>query len=88
MIPYHPHDKEEKVPKGEIVKLYISLWPMGIHFEAGESLLFRIQGFVDTSSDFPAHIDRKVENLNQGKHIIHFGGKYASKVIVPSVPLP
>jgi predicted acyl esterase len=88
LIPYHPHDKEEKVPKGEIVKLDISLWPMGIHFEAGESLLFRIQGFVDTSSDFPAHIDRKVENLNQGKHIIHFGGKYASKVIVPSVPLP
>ncbi|KAF5014889.1 hypothetical protein F66182_13971, partial [Fusarium sp. NRRL 66182] len=36
MIPYHPHDREEKVQKGEIVKLEIALWPMGIHFEAGE----------------------------------------------------
>lgn len=52
MIPYHPHDREEKVPKGEIVKLEIALWPMGIHFEAGEGLLFRVQGFIDTSSDF------------------------------------
>ncbi|CAI7599822.1 unnamed protein product [Penicillium pancosmium] len=88
MIPFHPHDKEEKVPLGEVVKLEISLWPMGIHFEVGESLLFRVQGFIDTSSDFPSHIDKKLDNLNEGRHTIHFGGKYDSKVIVPVISLP
>ena len=88
MLPYHPHDKEDKVPPGDIVKLEISLWPMGIHFEAGEGLLFRVQGFVDTSLDFPSHIDKKLENLNEGQHTIHFGGKYDSTIIVPIVALP
>jgi predicted acyl esterase len=88
MIPYHPHDKEEKITPGEIVKLEISLWPMGIHFEAGESLLLRIQGFIDTSSDFPDHIDKKLDNLNEGRHTIHFGGKHESKIIVPVIALP
>jgi predicted acyl esterase len=88
LIPFHPHNDEEKVPAGEIVKLEIALWPMGIHFEAGESLLFRVQGFVDTSSDFPSHIEQKLDNLNEGQHIIHFGGKYASRIIVPVVALP
>ncbi|KAG4414117.1 hypothetical protein IFR04_012769 [Cadophora malorum] len=88
MLPYHSHDKEDKVPPGDVVKLEISLWPMGIHFEAGEGLLFRVQGFVDTSSDFPSHIDKKLENLNEGQHTIHFGGKYDSTIIVPVVALP
>ncbi|KAL2795246.1 alpha/beta-hydrolase [Aspergillus keveii] len=88
LIPFHPHDKEDKVPAGDIVKLEISLWPMGIHFEAGEGLLFRVQGFIDTSSDFPSHIEQKLDNLNEGQHIIHFGGKYDSRIIVPVVALP
>lgn len=61
---------------------------MGIHFEAGESLLFRVQGFVDTSSDFPSHIDMKIDNLNKGQHTIHFGGKYDSGITVPVIILP
>jgi predicted acyl esterase len=88
MIPYHPHDKEEKVTPGDVVKLEISLWPMGIHFEAGEGLLFRVQGFIDTSSDFPSHIDMKLDNLNKGEHTVHFGGRYDSTIIVPVVALP
>lgn len=76
------------MPKGEIVKLEIALWPMGIHFEAGEGLLFRVQGFIDTSSDFPSHIDKALGNLNEGQHNIHFGGKYDSKIIVPVVSIP
>ena len=85
MIPHHPHDGEDKVPAGEIVKLEISLWPMGIHFEAGESIMLRVQGFADQSTDFPSHVDMKLDNLNHGKHAIHFGGKYDSKVIIPVV---
>lgn len=54
MIPYYPHDKEDKVTPGEIVRLEIASWPMGIHFEAGERLMFRAQGIIDTSSDSPA----------------------------------
>lgn len=60
---------------------------MGIHFEAGESILLRVQGFADQSTDFPSHINMKLDNLNKGKHAIHFGGEYDSKVIVPVVDI-
>lgn len=60
---------------------------MGIHFEAGESIMLRVQGFADQSTDFPNHINMKLDNLNKGRHTIHFGGEYDSKVLVPIVDI-
>lgn len=37
-FPFHPHDVEEKIPPGEIVKLEIGIWNTSIDFEAGESV--------------------------------------------------
>lgn len=37
-FPFHPHDVEEKIPPGEIIKLEIGIWNVSIDFEAGESV--------------------------------------------------
>ncbi|KAH8588859.1 X-Pro dipeptidyl-peptidase C-terminal non-catalytic domain-containing protein [Bisporella sp. PMI_857] len=87
IIPYHFHDQEEKIAPGTVVPLDIGLWPMGIHFKKGESVLLRVQGFIDQSNDFPQQIDAKLENLNRGKHTIHFGGEYDSHILLPFVDL-
>ncbi|GKT86480.1 X-Pro dipeptidyl-peptidase C-terminal non-catalytic domain-containing protein [Colletotrichum tofieldiae] len=36
--PFHPHEKEEKITPGEVVRLDIGIWALGIEFEAGESV--------------------------------------------------
>lgn len=41
-FPFHPHDKEEKINPGEIVKLEIGIWSMGVDFDAGESISVQV----------------------------------------------
>lgn len=41
-FPFHPHDKQEKIPPGEVVRLEIGIWAMGVDFEAGESISIRV----------------------------------------------
>lgn len=41
-FPFHPHDKEEKVAPGEIVKLEIGIWSMGVDFDAEESISVQV----------------------------------------------
>jgi uncharacterized protein len=45
-FPFHPHDVEEKVPPGEIVKLEIGIWSMGVDFEQGESISVQVCGLL------------------------------------------
>ncbi|KAK5043477.1 hypothetical protein LTR84_011946 [Exophiala bonariae] len=87
VIPFHPHDKEEKVPPGTIVSAEIGFWPMGITFEKGEGLMLRIQGFLDQCNEFAEHIHGKPKNLNRGEHIVHIGGDHESSLILPVVPI-
>ncbi|KAK3202603.1 hypothetical protein GRF29_154g122401 [Pseudopithomyces chartarum] len=42
--PFHPHEKEEKIEPGTVVRLDVGIWAMGIEYEAGESL--REHGFL------------------------------------------
>lgn len=41
-FPFHPHEKQEKVPPGQIVKLEIGIWALGVDFDAGESISLRV----------------------------------------------
>ncbi|PPJ52986.1 hypothetical protein CBER1_11097 [Cercospora berteroae] len=41
---YHPHTSEQKLAKGEIVELEMSLWPGGIVFDAGEAMRLEVKG--------------------------------------------
>ncbi|KAK1688983.1 Alpha/Beta hydrolase protein [Colletotrichum godetiae] len=42
--PFHPHEKEEKIPPGEVVRLDIGIWALGVEYEAGESLRVVVSG--------------------------------------------
>lgn len=80
-VAYHAHDKEEKIPPGQIVRLDIPLWPSGIIFQPGESMRLEIKGHEVTLPEFP-QLYRAGENLNRGKHVIHSGPEFPSSIVV------
>ncbi|KAF4843220.1 Cocaine esterase [Colletotrichum siamense] len=86
IMPYHPHEEVQKVPSGEIVPIDIGLWPIGMQFYEGESLLFRIGGRKDAYLEIPDMQTPSVYGINKGKHHVHFGGKFNSYVVVPFIP--
>ncbi|KIL90284.1 hypothetical protein FAVG1_06014 [Fusarium avenaceum] len=79
--PFHPHEKVEKIKAGDIVRLDIGIWAMGIEYEAGESIRAVVSGRNIGVSNFGS-----VEHLdNKGKHHVHCGQDHASHVILPFV---
>lgn len=50
-FPFHPHDVEEKITPGEVVKLEIGIWSMGVDFDAGESISVQVS-FVHFTTPF------------------------------------
>lgn len=86
--PFHPHDKVEKIPPGTITELEIGIWQAAIEFEAGEGVRVDIFG---SNVPYPelANLSTKTPSPddNKGEHIVHFGQKYPSRVILPLVPV-
>jgi hypothetical protein len=41
---WHPHQVAEKIPRGEIVKVEFTTWPLGTVFDEGEKMRVRING--------------------------------------------
>ncbi|KAJ0107766.1 X-Pro dipeptidyl-peptidase C-terminal non-catalytic domain-containing protein [Diaporthe amygdali] len=78
--PYHPHDREEKITPGQVVRLDIGIWATGIEFEAGESVRVVVSGRSFAVNNFGLD-----HGLNRGRHVLHSGGEYASHVILPFV---
>ena len=79
------HQREEKIPPGTIVPVYIEIWPSGTRFAKGERLRVTVRG-SDTYRYAPNEIAMRHENtVNKGRHVIHSGGKYDSHVLVPIV---
>lgn len=81
--PFHPHDREEKVPAGEVVRLEIGIWATGIRFEEGEGLEVRVGGVYPGINNFGTD----QHSVNKGEHRVHFGGEYDSHVVLPFVEL-
>lgn len=79
--PYHPHEKEEKVEPGTIVKLDIGIWATGIEYEKGESLRVHVSGRSFAVNNFGS----LEHNDNKGTHKLHLGGKYPSHLVLPFV---
>lgn len=79
--PFHPQDREEKIPPGEVVRLDMGIWATGIDFKAGESVQLEVSGHFRGVSNFHSSADIR----NKGKHTIHCGGKYDSHLILPLV---
>jgi predicted acyl esterase len=78
---WHPHDREEKLMRDEIVKLNIGLWAGGMIFDAGEAMRLEIKGTSPLVPEYEG-LEDDVMNPNVGWHVIHTGGEHASKLRV------
>ncbi|KAJ5371093.1 alpha/beta-hydrolase [Penicillium cataractarum] len=84
--PFHPHDREEKITPGTVVKLEIGIWAMGIEYQAGESISVQISGNFPLIAEYRDGSEiPPLEVKNRGRHKIHFGGEYPSHVILPFI---
>jgi len=86
-FPFHPHDKEEKITPGEVVRLEIGIWAMGNDYDAGESISVQVGGHLPSIAEFAAwSVPRPEEERNKGTHKIHCSPEHPSSIILPFVP--
>ena len=82
---WHPVQKgasEQKLKAGEIVSVDIELYPSSTFFAAGETLQLIVAPDEIISS--PPY--KKSAECNHGRHVLHYGGKYDSFLLVPVIP--
>jgi putative CocE/NonD family hydrolase len=85
-LPVLAHRRELPVPRGDIVRLDIEVLPSGTRFEAGEKLLLVVQGSDVNRYPKPAVYARHEDTVNNGPHILHTGGRYGSRLVIPVLP--
>lgn len=86
-LPVLAHRRDLPVPAGEVTRLDIEVWPSGTRFEPGERLLLVIQGSDINRYPKPLVYARHEDTVNQGPHVVHTGGRYASHLLVPVLPV-
>jgi putative CocE/NonD family hydrolase len=82
---WHPILKgtsEQKMKAGEIVSVDIGLYPSSTLFLVGETL----QLIIASDEIIPSPPYKKDVSCNHGQHVLHFGGKYDSYLLVPKIP--
>ena len=82
-IPVHGFNKEENLKAGEIVPIDIAVSPCGLVFYAGEQLRLVVSSRNIHGPLMPDPIDFVPKN--QGSHVIHAGGGYASYLVLPTL---
>lgn len=84
--PYHSHSRDLLLQPGEIVPLDIEILPTSCRFRPGDRLQVHICGH--DYKEYPPFIpvSRHTNTVNKGTHVIHFGGKYDSHLILPVIP--
>ncbi|CDP86646.1 MULTISPECIES: CocE/NonD family hydrolase [Mycolicibacterium] len=83
LIPFQKHDKVEPLSAGEIVSVDIEIWPMAMRWHAGEKLRIEISGH-DLQVPIPGVLPERSAD-NEGRHVIHTGGRYGSYLVAPVV---
>ena len=85
--PYHPFNEPQKLHPGEIVEVQCGLFPTGLRFHPGEGLILEISGspFYELPTGYNPNV--RVGTDNNGRHIIHTGGAFPSRLIVPRIPV-
>jgi predicted acyl esterase len=76
------HQRAMPVSPGEVVRLDIEVLPSGTRFEAGERLLLVVQGSDVNRYPRPAVYARHEDAVNNGPHILHTGGRFASRLVI------
>ena len=75
-IPVHSFDRIEKLAPGEVVRLDIDLFPVGLALQPGDQLRLVISGAHLLGGVMPGTAN--VEPDNKGRHVVHTGGANAS----------
>lgn len=84
-FPFHPHDRDEYVTPGEIVKLEIGIWAMGVEYEAGESVRVEVHGNSPALRGEFKEDNEFASLASHGRHQVYIGGEHASHIILPFV---
>lgn len=83
--PRYRHDKkEEAVDPNQAYRLEVPIWPSGITFEAGESLILKVAGHYMSLMEFE-FLNHHPDTANIGRHTLHLGYEDGSHLIVPFV---
>jgi predicted acyl esterase len=80
------HDKRKAIKPGTVVKLDITLWPMGMVFAAGEGIMLRVAGHDMCYPETEMIRVTEAVDENVGDHVIHTGGEHDSYLIIPVIP--
>lgn len=80
-IPAYTFDRIEKIDKNEVIALDIILSPMGLSYNAGDTLRVVVSSKDELGSVMPGTPGCTPDN--KGIHILHTGGKYASYLQLP-----
>ena len=83
---FYRHNKREPIKPGTVMKLDITLWPMGMVFAAGEGIMLRVAGHDMCHPETELIRVEKAVDENVGEHVIHTGGQYDSHLIIPVIP--
>lgn len=83
VIPEHKFIHNEWLKPGEAVKTEIAIRPLGLIFEAGETLVLRIGNELRST----LLQNRSLGAANRGEHRVYMGGERASYVQLPVLPV-
>ncbi|EMC96066.1 hypothetical protein BAUCODRAFT_123340 [Baudoinia panamericana UAMH 10762] len=83
---FYTHRTRKPIPKGEVIELEISMWPIGMVFAPGEGILLRISGHDMCLPETGLCVVTEPEDANVGTHVVHTGGKYMSSLCIPILP--
>lgn len=83
--PRHTFDCVEKLKPGEIVSVEIDFWPHSMRWQVGETLELVVGGTNLLVRPEFTNLPPEA-TINQGRHVLHFGGKYDSHLMVPIIP--
>jgi predicted acyl esterase len=84
-LPVLAHQRSLPLEKNTPTKLVIEILPSGTRFEAGDSLVFVVQGTDIKRYNKPLIFSRHQSDVNRGSQLLHTGGSHASSIVIPVV---
>lgn len=83
--PFLVHRMEERLSPGEIVPVVVSLGALGMRWHRRQRLRLAVAGFDLTPLPIPGVAPPELRN--RGRHVIHCGGRYDSRLLLPVLPM-
>lgn len=85
-LPVLAHQRSLPLEKDKPTELTIEILPSGTRFESGESLVLVVQGTDIKRYPKPLVYSRHQSDTNRGTQLLHTGGRYPSRIVIPVVP--